>query len=227
MLKTGELSAQDSAIRQGESEWRRLGDYYPNAGNVAPAAVAASAVAAVQPAPKKSKKGLLLGCGGFFLVVLLAAGVLGFFAFRNLKPPDSQEDLPASVKDLKLGERYPPKGDVWGTKAEYVGLYSNPSKTETVLYLMTVFQDEATAKEEFRRELLESCKTGEKPMYFSFVDKSGKEVSQGATCAVPLYIQKDNKLAAIGGSGADADTFIEFAENLPFNQGATMIKKTN
>ncbi len=223
MLKTGELSSSDLAIRQGEKDWRKLGEYYPNAGNIAPVNVSARQEAA----PKKSRKGLLLGCGGFFLIVFLITGVLGFLAFRNLKPEDSTENLPNSVKDLKLGERYPPKGDIWGTKSEYVGIYSNESKTESVLYMMTVYADETTAKDEFRKELVDSCKSGETPMYFSFIDKNKVEVSQGATCAVPLYVQKGNKLAAIGGSGASADTFIEFAENLPFNAGTTMEKKTN
>jgi hypothetical protein len=231
MLKTGELAAQDMAIRQGDKEWRKLGDYYPNVGAPTPTPTPPPAPAPTTPddtapaAPKKSKKGLLLGCGAFILVALLVGAVLGFFAYRNLYPEDSTESLPNSVKDMKLGTRYPPKGDIWGKKTEFVGLYSNSSTSESVLYLMTVYADETTAKEEFRKELADSCKTGETPMYFSFNDKNGKEVSQGATCAVPLYIQKDNKLAAIGGSGADADTFIEFAENLPFNAGTTMKKK--
>jgi hypothetical protein len=40
-----------------------------------------------------------------------------------------------------------------------------------------------------------------------FIDKSGSQVSEGATCAIPLYVQKGNRLAAIGGSGAGVDTF--------------------
>ena len=223
MLKTGELSANDLAIREGEKDWQKLGDYYPNVGNIAPAV----SVSASPSAPKKSRKGLLLGCGGFFLITVLIAGVLGFLAYRNLYPEDSTADLPNSVKDLKLDTRYPPKGNIWGSKTEFMGIYSNDSKTQTVIYLMTVYSDETTAKEEFRKEISKSCKSGETPMYFSFKDKSGTEVSQGATCAVPLYVQKGNRLAAIGGSGATVDTFIEFAENLPFNQGTKMEKKTN
>lgn len=230
MLRSGELSAQDMAIRQGETEWRKLGDYYPNVSSPSPTPTPAAEtqpapVASDQPAPKKSKKGLLLGCGAFLVIALLIAAVLGFLAYRNLNPADSTEDLPNSVGNMKLDTRYPPKGDVWGNKTEFVGIYSNTSKTESVLYMMTVYADEATAKDEFRKELADSCKTGETPMYFSFRDKNGIEVSQGATCAVPLYVQKGNKLAAIGGSGADVDTFIEFAENLPFNAGTTMKKK--
>lgn len=221
MLDNGELSPNDLAIRQGGSEWQKLGDFYPNAGNVAPSNIAAAAVE--QPAPKKSRKGLLMGCGGFFLIALLVAGILGFLAYRNLNPADSKEDLPDAVSDMKLANRYPPKGNVWGTETNYVGLYQDEAKTKSVLYLMTVFSDETTAKDALRAELAKSCQTGESPMYFSF-KKSGVETSQGATCAVPFYIQKGNKLAAIGGSGASADTFIEFAENMPFNKGATMEK---
>ena len=219
MINAGELSANDLAIRQGDTEWQKLGNYFPNAGNAAPVTLAA----VEQTAPKKSRKGLLLGCGGFFVITLLIAGVLGFIAYRNMFPADSKEDLPDKVKDLKLANRYPPKGNVWGTETNFVGLYGDESKTKTVLYLMTVFSDEATAKAAMRTELAKSCQTGETPMYFSF-KKDGTEMSQGATCAVPLYVQKGNKLATIGGSGASADTFIEFAENLPFNSGATMTK---
>ncbi len=229
MLKTGEFTSQDMAIRQGETEWRKLGDYFPNASSQTqaaepPAPAQPTPAAETEPAPKKSKKGLLLGCAAVFVVAILIAAVLGFFAYRNLSPADSTEDLPNSVGDMKLDTRYPPKGDVWGTKTEFVGLYKDSLTGESVLYLMTVYADEATAKDEFRKELADSCKSGETPMYFSF-NKNGVEVSQGATCAVPLYVQKGNKLAAIGGSGANVDTFIEFAENLPFNKGTTMKKK--
>ena len=236
MLGNGQLSPNDSAIRQG-GEWQRLGDMYPNIGNNAAANVAATAAnqppvaaAVSEPspaaAPKKSRKGLLLGCGGFFLVTILAAAILGFIAYRNLYPADSQENLPDKVKDFKLDNRYPPRGNIWGSETNYTGLYSNASKTQTVIYLLTVYSSESAAKDAFRSELYRSCRTGETPMYFSFV-KNSAEVSQGATCAVPLYVQKDNKLVAIGGSGADAETFIEFAENLPFNEGSKMTKKEN
>ena len=218
MLNAGEISANDMAIRQGDTEWQKLGNYFPNAGDAAPAKIV------IEPAvPKKSRKGLMLGCGGFLVVALLIGGVLGLLAYRNLYPADSTEDLPDKVKDMKLMNRYPPKGNVWGTETNYVGLYQDEAKTQSVLYLMTVFSDETTAKDTMRSELVKSCQTGETPMYFSF-KKNGSEISQGATCAVPLYIQKGNKLATIGGSGASADTFIEFAENLPFNQGTTMEK---
>jgi hypothetical protein len=223
MLNSGELSPNDLAIRQGDQEWQKLDSYFPNAGNFAsPAAAVIEPTAAA--APKKSRKGLLLGCGGFFLITLLVAGILGFLAYRNLNPADSKEDLPDKVGDLKLDTRYPPKGNVWGTETNFVGLYKDEAKTESVLYMMTVYSDETAAKDALRSELVKSCKSGESPMYFTF-QKDGKEMSEGATCAVPLYVQKGNKIAAIGGSGADVDTFIEFAENLPFNQGAKMTKK--
>ena len=219
MLGSGHLSANDMAIRQGDEQWQKLGEFYPNAVKNAP-----NNHSLENASPKKKRKGLLLGCGGFFLIALLVAGVLGALAYRNLYPADSTEDLPDKVKDMKLANRYPPKGNVWGTETNFVGLYGDESKTKTVLYMMTVFKDETAAKDAMRSELARSCQTGETPMYFTF-NKSGVETSQGATCAVPLYVQKGNKLAAIGGSGASVDTFIEFAENLPFNIGSTMTKK--
>ncbi len=222
MLGSGELSPNDQAIRHGGSEWQKLGELFPNAGTAASANFAAAATE--QSAPKKSRKGLLLGRGGFFVIALLIAGVLGFLAYRNMNPADSKEDLPDKVGDLKLDTRYPPKGDIWGAETNFVGLYKDEAKTESVLYMMTVYADETKAKNALTLELAKSCQTGETPMYFTF-QKDGKETSQGATCAVPLYVQKGNRVAAIGGSGADVDTFIEFAENLPFNAGAKMTKK--
>lgn len=219
MLGNGQLSTNDLGIRQGDSQWQKLGNLFPAA-----AQPVVKTETEPKPVQKKSRKGLLLGCGGFFLIALLVAGVLGFLAYRNLYPADSTENLPNKVSDLKLDNRYPPKGNIWGTETNFVGIYSNESKTKTVIYLMTVFSSESAAKDALRTELYKSCKSGETPMYFSFI-KDGVEKSNGATCAVPLYIQKDNKLVALGGPGATADVFIEFAENLPFNDGATMKRK--
>jgi hypothetical protein len=212
-------------VRQGEQDWQKLGNLFPNFGSAAPAA-AVSTADVKQAAPKKSRKGLLLGCGGFLVFAVLILGVLGFLAFRNMNPADSTVDLPNTVKDYKLNNRYPPKGNIWGTETQYAGIYSDSSKTQTVIYLMKVYSDERAAKDAFRSQLAQSCKTGETPMYFSFIDKNGSETSQGATCANPLYVQKGNKLATIGG-GATVDAIIEFAENLPFNEGTTMKKKEN
>lgn len=220
MLRNGELSPNDLAIRHGEKEWQRLSNYYPKVENTA-----VEKVEDTQSAPKKSRKGLLLGCGGFFLIGLLITAVLGILAYRNLYPADSLEDLPNSVKGFKLDNRYPPKGNIWGTETNYVGLYSDGSKTKTVIYLMTVFSNEEAAKQALTTDLAKSCKSGETPMNFSFVDKNGVEISQAATCAVPLYIRKGNKLVTIGGGGASAADFIEFAENMPFNEGSQMKRK--
>jgi hypothetical protein len=105
MLKNGQLSPNDLAIHHGAKEWQKLGSYFPNS---------TAASATTQTAPKKSWKGLWLGCGGIFLIVLLVAGVLVFLACRNLNPADSKEELPDKVGALKLDTRYPPKGNVRG-----------------------------------------------------------------------------------------------------------------
>ncbi|MEP6923948.1 MAG: hypothetical protein ABI954_05765, partial [Pyrinomonadaceae bacterium] len=163
-------------------------------------------------------------CGGFLLVLVLIGGVLGLLAFRNLRPADSKEDLPDAVRDFKLDNRYPPKGNVWGTETNFMGIYSDAAKNKTVIYLMTVYANESAAQDAMHRELVDSCKTGESPLYFNFV-KNGAPVSEGATCAVPLLVRKGNKLVMLGGAGAEIKDFIEFAENLPFNDGAAMMKK--
>lgn len=226
MLRAGQLSPNDLAIKQGGSQWQKLGEMFPSAGGQAfgTAAAAVQNTSAPAAAPKKSRTGLLLGCGGFLVLMVLVAGVLGFLAYRNMFPADSTENLPDKVKDFKLDNRYPPKGNIWGTEANFMGIYSDATKTsKSVIYLMTVYTSETAAKDALRSGLASSCRSGETPMNFSFV-KNGVEVSQGSTCAAPLYVQKDNKLVALGGS-ADVDALIEFAENLPFNGGAEMKKK--
>ena len=242
MLNNGQLSPDDFAIRQGGTQWQKLGEMFPNAGRQAagqagfgqpvgqpqapnqpsPAQPVNQEVNQPAAAPKKSRKGLLFGCLGILLFAGLVLAVLGFLGYRNMYPAESKENLPDKVKDFTLDTRYPPKGNIWGSETNYVGLYKKGSTS--VLYLMTAFSSESAAKDAMRTELAKSCKTGETPMYFSFM-KNGAEVSQGATCAVPLYVQKDNKLIVLGGAGAGADDFIEFAENLPFNDGAEMKKK--
>jgi hypothetical protein len=225
MLSSGELAPSDLAIRQGEQQWRKLGELYPQSAGASGVKAAVATATSATPAPKKSRKGLLLGCGGFLLLSLLVSSVLGFIGYRNMFPADSLENLPATVGTMKLDNRYPPKGNIWGTETTYVGLYSNESKTETVIYMMTVFSSDEAAKTALREGLVRTCQSGEKPMNFTFVDTKGATLSEGSTCAVPLYVQKDNRLAAIGGSGSSAEIFIEFAENLPFNKGAKMKKK--
>lgn len=225
MLENGQFSSSDSAIRQGDKEWKKLGDFYPNIGNKIN--VASPVVSVITP--KKNRKGLLFGCGGFLLVGLLVVSVLGFFVYRNMFPSDSLEDLPDTVSaggsgNFKLETRYPPKGNIWGTETTFVGLYENESKTDTIIYMLTVYSDEETAKKNLQTQLDKTCQPGEKPIYFSFAE-NGKEFSQGATCAVPLYIRKDDKLVTIGGTGTKASIWIEFAENLPFNKGAKMERK--
>lgn len=234
MLNNGQLSPDDFAIRQGGSNWQKVGEMFPNAGRQAGTqpsfaqpgsqSQAVNQPASAQPTPKKSRKGLMFGCLGILLFGGLVLAVLGFLAYRNLYPSDSAENLPDKVKDFKLDTRYPPKGNIWGSEARYVGLYKNSTTSESVLYLMTVYKNETAAKDAMRSDLAQSCKSGETPMYFSFV-KNGAEVSQGATCAVPLYVQKDSKVVALGGSGGSAATFIQFAENMPLNDGALLKKK--
>lgn len=239
MLNSGQLSTDDFAIRQGGSQWQKLGEMFPNTGRQSFGQAAAGAAntgsqqqsfnqpaAAPAAQPKKSRKGLLFGCLGILLVGGLVLAVLGYLGYRNMYPADSTENLPDKVKEFKLDTRYPPKGDIWGSETRYVGLYKNSLTSESVLYLMTVYKNETAAKDAMRNELASSCKSGETPMYFSFM-KNGAEVSQGATCAVPLYVQKDNKLITLGGSGGTANTFIQFAEDMPLNDGALMKKKEN
>ena len=236
MLNSGQVSPDDFAIRQGGSQWQKLGEMFPHAGArpsqaqpsfaqaqaPPPQAQAQPAAAAADAKPKKSRKGLLIGCLGILLFSGLVLAILGFLAYRNLYPAESKENLPDTVKDFKLDTRYPPKGNIWGSETSYVGLYKRTGGS--VLYLMTEYSSEAAARAALDSEISKSCKTGEKPMYFVFM-KDGKEMSQGGTCAIPFYVLKGNKLAALGGAGGTATDFIEFAENLPFNAGATMEKR--
>jgi hypothetical protein len=208
MLDGGELAPDDLAIRHGEIEWRRL--------------------SAMIPAPlgrsQRRRNRIFLGGVGFLVLSILTAGILGVLADRNLRPADSFNDLPTMVKDFKLGERYPPKGNIWGTESTFVGVYSDATKTNTLIYMMTVFSSEPAAEDAFRRELAASCRAGETPMYFKFV-KDGAERSEGATCALPFFVRRGKRLVTLGGGAANTETFIKFAENLPFNDGAEMKKQ--
>lgn len=218
MLGSGELSPNDLGIRHGEQQWQKLAEMFPS--SPSPQVLPPN-----KPGSKeKNRRKLLLGCSGFFLVLLLIGGVLGFLGYRNMFPSDSAEDLPDKVGDFSLNNRYPPKGNIWGTETTFMGIYSDSAKTKTIIYMMKVFSNQSAAETEMRHEITTSCKYGETPMYFKFL-KNGAEMSEGATCAVPLIVRKDNKLVLIGGGGADVESFIKFAENLPLNGGAEMKRK--
>jgi GYF domain 2 len=230
MLKKGQLSPNDLAIRHGEKEWQKLSVYFPGVGNHALAGVAPSV-------PKKGGKSFLFGCGGFFLVGLIIAGVLGFFALTKWYPAPSEVDLPETIKttnavEYKLNVRNRGKGDFWGAKKEFVAVYMEngfPNDYEkSLICLLTVYPDNKAAESGLENQLWESCKKGEKPMRFSFLDANKKESSTGATCAMPFYILKDNKVYAIGSIMKDATKAVAnstgFAESLPFNQGSKMTR---
>ena len=190
MMGRSELSPNDAAIRQGETQWSKLENLYPNAGNKINVMTPP-----VEPvaAPKKSRKGLLLGCAGFFLIGILVTSVLGFFAYRNMFPADSKGNLPDSVKtstygEFKLKDRYPPKGNIWGSEQNFVGIYENDAK-KSVIYMMTVYTDEATAKTALQTELARTCQAGEKTMNFSF-EENNVQLSKAATCAAPSRLDQ-------------------------------------
>lgn len=229
MLGNGELLPNDLAIRHGENEWRNLGFYFPNVGNVAPA------LAQTAPsAPKKSGK-KLFGCAGFFLVFLVIASILGILAFRNKFPAQNEEDLPETVKagafEYKLKSRNRGDGDIWGTKKTFAAIYDEkdyPNDYEkAMICVLTVYEDENAAKLGLEDEIREFCK-GDKAMRFSFLDANKNELSKGATCGIPLFVLKDNKVYSIGSISRDATKVVDastaFAENLPFNQGSKMTR---
>lgn len=237
MLRSGELSADDAAIRRGENEWRKLGYYFPNSVNVPNninipnvANIAPAKPAAETPVKGKSRKGLFLGCGGIVLVGLLIAAVLGFLAFRNLNPADSTENLPDSIKtatygEFKLMSRNKPRGNVWGTEQTFVGVYNDETKSSSIIYLATVYANEDAAKKALEDDLDRSCKTGEDRMRFNFVSANGSSnSSEAATCAAPLYVRKGSLVVTLGGA-ASPYAIIEAAEALPFNAGTQMKAK--
>ncbi len=227
MMRSGEFSADDTAIRQGESEWQNLGHYFPNsAKNPNNVVVPLIKPLTETPAPRKSRKGLLLGCGGVMLLGLLISAVLGVVIYRNKRPADSTEYLPNSVKtetygEFKLKTRYPPDGNIWGTEQNFVGIYENELKTFSVIYLATVYSGEESAKKALEEGLDRSCRTGDTRMRFKFVLENGASFSESASCGAPLYIRNGNELISIGG-GSSGGASIEFAEGLPFNSGTKM-----
>jgi hypothetical protein len=235
MLKNGQILPSDWGFRQGAKEWQKLSVLFPQNGN--PASLKTAANPAPPSAPKKSRKGLLFGCGGFFLVFLVIAGVLGFFALTKWYPAPNEADLPETVKttsavEYKLNIRNRGRGDFWGTKKEFVAVYMEdgfPDDYEkSLICLLTIYPDKKEAEAGLEKDLWESCRKGEKPMRFSFLDANKKELSIGATCGKPLYILKDNKVYGIGSIMKDATKAVAnstgFAESLPFNQGSKMTR---
>jgi hypothetical protein len=230
MLKNGQISPDDFGFRQGAKEWQKVSAYFPGVGNHALAGGTPSV-------PKKRGKSFLFGCGGFFLVFLVIAGVLVFFALTKWYPAPSEADLPETVKTTnavgyKLNIRNRGRGDFWGTKKEFVAVYMEdgfPDDYEkSLICLLTIYPDQKEAEAGLEKDLWESCRKGEKPMRFSFLDANKKESSTGATCGKPLYILKDNKVYGIGSIMKDVTKAVAnstgFAESLPFNQGSKMTR---
>ena len=222
-LRSGEISPNDLCVASGGTEWQPLSKVLPNI--VAAPSIAQPVLAASQP--KKRRWGMILGILGTVIVVVLAVGgILGFFAYRNLFPKDSHEDLPDQVKAFKLKNRYPGHGDIWGSKAWYAGMYSVPPSEDFLLYLMDVYKSETVAKDEMEKGLAKDCTSGDKPLRFSFT-KDGKEIAEGATCYRGFYVHKGNRVATVSKSGdsISIDDMARFMENLPFIEGSKMVAK--
>lgn len=220
MLKSGELSPNDSAIRQGEKEWQNLSVYFPNAGNAAPVAAQAA-----PSAPKKSRKNLLLGCGGFLIVGILIAGVLGFLAIRNLAPARDKTDIPDKVAYLQLSKEFPVKGNVWGTEVFYFGEYV--SSSDGLTYLLNKYSGESAAIEKFKSETckMQDIKRGD------LKDKSGNQVGEFLYCGGTLHFRNKLRVVTIYNftllterklSDTSDLVIIEFVKNLPFNSELDM-----
>jgi hypothetical protein len=232
MLKSGELSANDLGIRQGESHWQKLGELYPGA--VSRPAVASQPAAVSQPvtvsqpavkaaaAPaKKSRKGLLLGCTGFFLFALLVAAGVGFFAYRNLFPSGTAKDLPETVGGFKIEDPKDlttPQGNIWGTEKKYVTKYKKSSDSYAVIVL-TEYASEAAA-ETFYAGLPASdwCK-GDDPLYLSY-KKGGSEVSKATYCKSFFLKHASQIYNVMIISQSRVDDAKDILDNLPFNAGA-------
>ncbi len=222
-MSTGEFLPGDLCIPHGGSEWKPLSKVIPNA---------VSAPNNAQPVlptsvPKKRRWGMIVGIlGAAVTSVLLIGAVLGFFAYRNLFPGDSLEDLPDQVKSFKLDKRNPGHGDVWGSKVWYGGMYSIPPSKDFLLYLMDVHESETVANAEMEKSLAKDCSSGDKPLRFSFT-KDGSEIAAGATCYRGFYVHKGNRVVTVAKSGdsISIEDMAEFMENLPFVVGSKMVPK--
>lgn len=222
-LRSGEISPNDLCVAPGGTEWQPLSKVLPNA--AAARSIAQPVLAASKP--KKRRWGMIAAVfGAVIVLVLFVGGILGFFAYRNLFPKASLEDVPDQVKEFKLKDRYPGHGDIWGSKTWYAGMYSVPPSTDYLLYLMDIYKSETVAKDELEKELAKDCKAGDTPLRFSFT-KDGKEMAEGATCYRGFYIHKGNRVATVSKSGdsISIDDMAKFMENLPFIEGSKMVAK--
>ncbi len=93
MLRKGQLSPNDFGIKDGQQNWQKLGEMFPQpkqTANIPPINKPNVQVnQQVMQTPKKSSKGLmfgLLGCGG--LILLSVIGLLGFYAIGNKSSND-------------------------------------------------------------------------------------------------------------------------------------------
>jgi hypothetical protein len=226
-VSSGEFSPNDLCIPHGGSEWKPISQVLPKAATASKTSQQPAASAPASP-PKKRRWGMILGIFGVLVVgIVLIGGILGFFAYRNLFPGDSLEDLPEQVKEFKLEKRFPGHGDIWGSKQWYAGMYSVPPSKDFLAYLMDVYKSESAAKDEMEKALAADCEKGAaKPMYFTF-KKDGKEVAEGATCFAGFYIHRGNRVATVAkiGESISIEDMAGFMEDLPFVVGSKMTAK--
>ncbi|MBX3280978.1 MAG: DUF4339 domain-containing protein [Acidobacteria bacterium] len=223
-LRGNEFSPSDLCIPVGGSEWKQVSTVFPNVQQGLNSGSPTS-TGMQSTAPKKGRWKLILGSLAVVIIgLVLVASVLGFLAYRNIRPADSLENLPNQVKDFKLKERYPGHGDVWGTRQWYAGMYSIPPSEDYLIYLVDIFGSESRARLEQEGNISKDCKS-DAPLRFAF-KKDGVEVAEGATCGGPFYIIKGNRIVSVGGgkSISIAQT-ADFMENLPFLAGSKMERK--
>jgi GYF domain 2 len=213
MLNSGELSANDLGIKHGGENWQRLGELFPNSFN--------KPIIHAEIAPKKSRKGLLLGCGGFFLIALLVGGVLGFLAYRNMFPTGTAENLPAKIGNFQVedpNDLSSPKGNIWGSEKRYVAKYKNAGSSYAII-ILTDYSSEAAATSFYDTlPTSEWCK-GDDPLYISY-KKSSVETSKVTYCKSIFVKQKNQVFNVVVLSTSRVEDSKNIMDNLPFNVGA-------
>lgn len=217
MLANNELSPNDLGIRHGAEKWQHLGELFPNSVNQS-----IVNAANIPAPPQKSRKGLLLGCGGFFLIALLVGGVLGLLAYRNLFPTGTAENLPEKVGYFQIEDAKDlnsPKGNIWGSEKRYVAKYKGVGDTYAVIVL-TDYSNEAAATTFYDTlPTSEWCK-GDNPLYISY-QKDSKETSKVTVCKSFFVKQKNQVFNVMLITKSIADDSKNILDNLPFNIGAT------
>ena len=102
MLQNGQFSASDLGIRQGETQWRRLDNLFPNANSFVNNPVPPMNNQSLQPPKKSGLKVLLFVLAGFGVLLIFAVGGIFYFvrSERERKRANAEDFQPKTESNV-------------------------------------------------------------------------------------------------------------------------------